>query len=63
VATGMHSVLHTKSQGGEIVFFSPPLARSTLRGERQHSGHGGELEGGRWTWSSEVDSEEMWTRK
>jgi len=56
-------VLYTKGQGGEFFFFSPPLARSTLRRERQHSGHGGELGGAECTGRSEVDLEEMWTQK
>jgi len=38
-------VLRTKGQGGEISFFlSPPLARSAHRGERQHSGYGGQAD-------------------
>ena len=54
-------MLHTKGQGGEISFFSPLLDSSTLGGERQHSGRGGELGGGGWTRRREVDSEERST--
>jgi len=48
---------------GNFISFSPPPARSAHRGQRQHSGHGGELGGGGCTWRSEVDSEETWDRE
>jgi len=55
---GTQSVLHTKGQGVEISFFSPPLDSSALGGERQHSGRGGELGGGGCTRNTDVDLEE-----
>ena len=50
-------MLHTKGQGREISFFSPPLDSSALGGERQHSGRRGEFVGGGCTRRRKVDLE------
>jgi len=51
-------VLHTMGQGGEISFLFHHHQQGALRGQRQHSGHGGELGCGGCTRRREVDLEE-----